>query len=121
MTKQEIRWIDFIPMAIFTWGPSLGITESIAFQYYLSAIAALIQLTIIYYNNWHINYISLGTSLFLLYGAAGYAINKNLFLPCYWLDQSTLFVWVLLIGLLSSFFLPKEYVINNYKYIPILL
>lgn len=109
MQKEDIRWIDFIPLAVFTWGGRLFITadsvESLATQFYYGAAVALIHIGITLHNKWRINYTALGANLFLLYGTLGYALSEALLLPYLWFKQAALFVWILLIELLTIFFL----------------
>lgn len=112
--ENTIRWIDFLPLAIFAWVPKmLGLIQpggSWENAFYIGAAAALIQGCYMWYRAMQPDLIALAGYMFLMYGAFGYLTSPLLLLPYDWFDQSIFFVWVLLVALVATLVSPEGFI-----------
>ncbi len=104
--EKQIRWLDFLPLAIFSYGTRLvGLTttgDSWAHAFYIGAALAILHMIYIRYRDLYVDYIALGANLFLIYGALGYALHSALLMPYDVFKQSVIFVWVFTVGLVTT-------------------
>ncbi len=111
---KKIYTIDFLPLAIFAWGPHLlGFTQqngSWESAFYLGAASVLLQMAYSWYKNYSFDYIALGANAFLIYGALAYALHPALLFPYELFKQSIIFVWILLVGLITTLVTPEGFI-----------
>ena len=112
--NQNIRWIDFLPIALFSYGTRLaGLTASQGswnYAFYIGAGLALLQMLYTWYRDLRIDYIALGANLFLIYGALGYVIHKALIAPYDIFQESVVFLWIFIVGLITTIALPDGFI-----------
>ncbi len=112
--ENKIHTIDFIPLAVFAWGPRLlRLTQSngsLEYAFYIGAATALLQMLYSWYRGYSFDYIALGANIFLIYGALAYAVHPILLLPYDWFKQSILLVWVLLVGIITTLVTPEGFI-----------
>ncbi len=109
---NKLHLLDFLPLAIFSWGPSILGFEQGSWQqaFYLGSTAAAIQILYTWYRGHSFDYIALGANLFMIYGALGYALYPRMLLPYDLLKQSIIFVWVFIIGLITTLITPEGFI-----------
>ena len=103
--ENQLRWIDFLPLAIFSYGSRLGLVGadgSWTNAFYLGAGLALLKVGYLWYRGLKFDYIALGTTLFLIYGALGYALHKPLLVPYDIFMQSVIFLWIFIVGIIAT-------------------
>ena len=112
--ENKIQTIDFIPLAVFAWGPRLlGLTKSNSsweYAFYCGATIALLQILYTWYRGYSFDYIALGSNTFLIYGALAYAIAPLLLHPLHSLHQSLIFVSILLTGIITTLATPEGFI-----------
>ena len=118
--EKQIRWIDFLPLALFAYGTRLvGLTtigDSWATAFYIGGGLAIIQLAYLWYRNLYFDYIALGADLFLIYGALGYAAHNILLFPYDLFKQSVIFMWVFIVGFVTTLASPEGFIQLSEKY-----
>lgn len=105
--ERSIPWLNFLPLAFFMWGPRLFSTlhplaSAWNQPFYWGSAIALTQILYSFYFNISLDYVALGTNLFLLYGAIGSLLHSSLLLPSALLKQSGVFLFILTCGLIVS-------------------
>ena len=102
--ENNVHLHDFLPLALFAWGPRFFGLASGDWEYafYFGACAAIIQLLYSWYRGYSLDYIALGANAFMIYGALAYAIHPALLLPYTVLKQAVIFAWVFVVGLITT-------------------
>ncbi len=100
--KIDVRWVDFMPIAFYTWGEQLLYLQSpVTYRFYLGAVAGLIQLLILYKWNLPINYVSFAVTVYIMVSAAGLLVSSIIPIPSYLVHPIALFVWIVLLEMLA--------------------
>lgn len=75
-----------------SWGPA----------FYIGATLATLQMGYYWQKGFSTDYMVLGANLFLIYGALGYLLYKPLLLPYEIFKQATIFLWIGLVGSITT-------------------
>ncbi len=110
--ENKIHLLDFLPLALFSWGPKLlgHAQNNWEYAFYLGAVSAVLQMLYSWYRGYSFDYIALGANAFLIYGALAYAIHPSLLFPYNWLKQSVIFAWVLIVGVITTLITPEGFI-----------
>jgi hypothetical protein len=113
--ENTLDWTEFLPLALFFWGGRLlhmvnPTVSTTALAFTLGGALALIQMLYSAYQGRPIDYIALGCNLFLMGGAGASALNVLLKVPYSLFNQTSLFIWILLVGVVTTLLSPKGFI-----------
>lgn len=112
--ENGLRLLDFLPLIIFSYGARLfglaNTQQSWGPAFYIGATLALLQMGYYWQKGISLDYIGLGSNLFLIYGALGYALYEPLLIPYSLFKQASVFLWIGLVGSLATLIAPHGFI-----------
>ncbi len=106
------RWIDFIPLIVFAWFSRVAAckTENAwNYSFYAGAALAILVLAYAWYRKSDVDYVAVGADAFLIYGSAGFLAFPVLLEPYSYFQQSVIFLWILIVGIITTFTRPEGF------------
>lgn len=116
------HWTNFIPLIAFIWLSRLCGTQSATacpwtYAFYAGAVIAILQLLYTWYKKLPLDYIAIGTDVFLIFGAAAFLVFPPLVVPYAYFRQTVIFLWILVVGIITTVVRPEGFLqVNSHRY-----
>jgi hypothetical protein len=112
LTKKYFRIVEFIPIIAFGWVVRLTNENAVNWKlaFIVGACIALLERSLLVAKRLPLDRLLLGVDMFLVVGGAGFLFNITFILLLYErLMQATLFAFVLVVGILTTFLTERGF------------